>query len=380
MIRRHLSALIAVLSFLTASAQAQLAVTGEASVNLLDAAGSFTARLPNGGNPSFGWRLDLFGDAIVSENVSFISNLRVFQSEDPAFDFLAVRVTDIIPVHLNLQVGKFDLPFGNLGERRFNSRNPLYSLPLMYEYGTALPATPVTLQELLSHRGEGAGMRLLDFGMYDIGAMIYGSWGAVGYAVALSNGTVSATSSRLQNTNADFGKVVRLTYTPMQEVVLGASYAWGAYPTAGTTPSTYPDDPIVTTAGNEQQRTAEADIEFNTGHLSVFAQGVVGSWDVPFETRAGEHDLSMIGWYGEVKYTFMPRLFGAVRGSGLLFSDVEYKGAAYRWDREIQEYEAGIGYAIARNVNAKLVYRHTIQNGGGGPQANLIVTQVVVRF
>jgi hypothetical protein len=378
--RRHLPSILAVLFFVTGSAKAQFAVTGEASVNLLDASGSFTARLPNGGNPSFGWRLDLFGDAIVSDNVSFISNLRVFQNEDPAFDFLAVRVTDIIPVLLNLQVGKFDLPFGNLGERRFNSRNPLYSLPMLYEYGTALSATPVTLQDVLARRGGGTGMRLLDFGMYDIGAMIYGSWGPVGYAVAVSNGTVSATSGRLQNTNADFGKVVRLTWTPMQEIVLGASGAWGAYPTPGTTPSTYPDDPVISTAGSEQQRTAEADIEFNTGHLSVFAQGVYGSWDVPFETRPGERDLSMIGWYGEVKYTFMPRLFGAVRASGLRFSDVEYQGATYRWDRNVQEYEAGIGYAFARNVLSKLVYRHTFPNGGGGPQANLAVTQIVVRF
>ena len=370
---------IALLLF-TVHSSAQLALSGEASATVLDAGGDLKARVPNNGKATFGWRLDLFTDAIVAENVSFLSAIRVFQNEDPTFDFLAIRLTDLTPLHLNLQVGKFDMPFGNLGERRYVSRNPLYSLPLMYEYGTALPSTPITFQDLLSRRGTGSGMRLLDFGMYDVGAMVYGSWESFGYAFALSNGTVSATSNRVSNSNGDFGKVLRLTWSPIQEIVLGAGYAWGAYPSAGTTATVYPDDPTVSTSGNEQQHTMEADVEFNSGHLTLFGQGVIGRWDVPFETQPGKHSLSMTGWYGEAKYTFMPHLFGAVRASGLLFSDVDNRGITGSWDAGMQEIEAGIGYVIVRNVISKLVFRHTMAGGSGGPKADLGVAPLVVRF
>jgi hypothetical protein len=370
----------AILTVFSTRADAQLVFSGEASATVLDADGALKARVPNSGKATFGWRFDLFADAIVAENVSFISNIRVFQNEDPAFDFLAIRLTDLTPLGLNLQVGKFDLPFGNLGERRFVSRNPLYSLPLPYEYATALPSTPISFQEMLGHRGAGIGMRMLDFGMYDVGAMVYGSWQSFGYAFAIANGTVSATSNRLSNSNGDFGKIVRLTWSPMQEIVLGGGYAWGAYPSAGTTSSSYPDDPVVSTSGNEQQRTMEADVEFNTGHLTLFAQAVHGVWDVPFETEPGKHALAATGWYGEAKYTFMPHLYGAVRASGVLFSDVVNNGVTGSWDAGLQEFEAGIGYTVTRNVITKLVYRHTIPNGGGSPQAKLGVAQIVVRF
>ena len=194
-----LAPLCAIFILFSTRATAQLVFSGEASATVLDADGALKVRVPNSGKSTFGWRFDLFADAIVAENVSFISNIRVFQNEDPAFDFVAIRLTDLTPLGLNIQVGKFDLPFGNLGERRFVSRNPLYSLPLPYEYGTALPSTPVSFQEMLGHRGAGIGMRMLDFGMYDVGAMVYGSWESFGYAVALHNGTVSATSNRLSN-------------------------------------------------------------------------------------------------------------------------------------------------------------------------------------
>jgi hypothetical protein len=233
---------------------------------------------------------------------------------------------------------------------------------------------------MLGHRGAGIGMRMLDFGMYDVGAMVYGSWESFGYAVAIHNGTVSATSNRLSNGNGDFGKIVRLTWSPMQEIVLGAGYAWGAYPSAGTTSSAYPDDPVVSTSGDEQQRMMEADVELNTGHLTVYAQAVHGVWDVPFETEPGRRELAATGWYGEVKYTFMPHLYGAVRASGVLFSDVVNKGVTGSWDAGLQEFEAGIGYTVTRNVITKLVYRHTLPNGGASPQARLGVAQLVVRF
>ena len=162
MVYRLLSiAVVLPLLLLSSPASAQITFSGATETHLLRAARTTSPRALNNGRPTFGWRTDLFVLGTVSENVSALCDLRVTESQSINFDYLAIRLTDLTPLGLNVQAGKFDLPFGNLGERRFPRRNPLFGLPLIYEYRTSLPAEVSYDAAILAGRGRGTGMPLL---------------------------------------------------------------------------------------------------------------------------------------------------------------------------------------------------------------------------
>jgi len=343
------------------------------AVGILKSARTESPRVVNAGRGTFGWESDLFLNGLVSDDIAVLSNVRVTDREYLWFDYLAVRFVDMTPLHLNIQAGKFDMPFGNLSERRFPRNNPLYSLPLMYEYGTALPSHFPTDQEILNGRGKGPGMPLLSGGLYDIGAMVYGSAGILTYAAAVSDGTVSTATYGVQNQNGDFGKILRVAVTPMAGLTVGTAYGWGAYlydATYGAAASLSPSDYI--------EQTAEVDIAASRGHLVLYGEGVYGTWKVPLQ--AGDENLSVFGFYGEGKYTLIPRLYVAVRVNGLRFNQVSLGGATRTWDYDVTEWEGGVGYFVEHNVVFKLVRRETRTSGGTHPKDNLSVLQVALEF
>jgi hypothetical protein len=352
---------------------AQVTLSGQAAVDFLKTAPTQSQRSVNAGRPSFGWEADLFVVGHVTDRVSVLGTVRITEDELLNVDFLAIRLTDLTPVSLNVQAGKFDLPFSNLGERRYPRKNPFFRLPLIHEYRTALPDHITTEVELVANKGQGSGMRLLDLGMYDLGAMIFGSFGILDYAFAVSSGTVSATSYGTQNSNSDLGKVFRLAATPMTGLTIGAGYSWGAYLDEPDQPP--PRDVNVNTY---QQKSAEIDIEFSRGHLVMNGQAVYNTWPVPLETR--DENLSVFGYYLEGRYTILPGLYLALRSSGLRFADAHLEGINQPWDYDVTEWECAAGYFIDRDILLKLVRGETRTRGGSNPKDNLTALQLAVAF
>ena len=352
---------------------AQVQLSGQLSVSVAKSDRSQTPRVVNKGIPTFGWRSDLFVDASVAENVFALANFRVFDDENIWIDYAAIRMTNVTALDLNFQVGKFDMPFGNLGDRRFPEKNFLFGLPIIYEYRTSLPNQVVTQTELLNNRGRGAGMRLIDVGVYDIGAMVFGEAGRLHYALAISNGTISSTNNRSLNTNNDFNKVLRLAYTPMMGVTIGVAGSMAAY-----LPNEGKPIPRGKSSGEYIQTIGEVDLEFARDRFIFYGQGVYSEWDVPLDTK--DEKLSVIGYTAEAKYTWIPRFYTAARVSGLRFSQLEIAGVQRRWDYDMFEAEAGIGYFVDRNAVVKLVRRETRTLGITDPHDNLTVLQFAVAF
>ncbi len=353
--------------------KAQIDLSGQMAVYVYKSAHSQGPREINHGRPSFGWQTDLFMDSYLTDHVAAQSTVRITDDQVINFDYVAITLADVTPLDLNIRAGKFDLPFGNLGDRRFPRRNPLFGLPLIYEYRTALPEYVTTSTELLTSRGRGYGMRLLDLGMYDLGAMVYGSTGVIDYAFAVANGTVSTSSYGIENSNGDFDKILRLAVTPLVGLTFGGAYAQGAYleQSVQATQRSLSVDAY-------QQRAAEADLAFSRGHAVFYAQGVYAAWQVPLEN--GEETLSASGYYVEGKYTLMPRLYVAVRLNGLFFNDVPLGQTVSPWDYNVSEVEGGVGYFLDRDVLLKLVRRETRTHGGSMPNDNLTVLQLTVAY
>ena len=371
---------------------AQMTLSGQTAVHFFRTAPTDLQRDVTYGRPAFGWRTDLSLNAAVNDNVAALANMRVPDDTNinfgNLFDFLAIRLTDLTPLGINIEAGKFDLPFGNLGERRFPRRNPLFGLPVIYEYTTSLPSYITTEEAVLAARGKGGGMRLLDQGMYDVGAMLYGSFGIVDYALAVTNGTISTTTYYgTKNTNSGLGTTARIAVTPTTGLTLGGAYAWGAY-------LVEPEQPL---PGNVDvnayaQKAAEVDIEFSRGYAFISGDVVYSRWQVPFAAQAGgyypsqvppvthDEELSVIGYDVEGKYTLLPRLYVALRVSGLHFGDAQLGQVTQPWDYDVVEWEGGVGYFLDRDVLLKLVRRETRIQGGTWPKDNLTALQLVVAY
>ena len=350
----------------------QINWSGQAAADFLKSGPTESPRAVNWGRPTFGWEADLFLDAPITDDVALLSNIRAVAQDYLYVDYFAIRLSDLTPLHLNIQAGKFDMPFGNLGDRRYPRNNFLYGLPLIYEYHTAVQSKVTTEDALLKQRGAGAGLRMLDGGIYDIGAMVYGGFDAVTFAFALSNGTVSEASYGTQNSNSDFGKIIRLAVVPMTGLTIGGAYAWGGY--LYESGYYHASEPL----SDYQQNTAELDVSFSRGHFVFYGEGVYSTWGVPFQDR--EETLGALGYYVEGKYTIVPRLYVALRNSGLAFQKADLGGTQQRWDYNVTEWEGGIGYFVARNSVLKVIRRETRTYGGSKPKDSLTVLQLAVAF
>ena len=352
---------------------AQVSLSGQTAVSLFKSARTQSQSALDDGRPSFGWQTYAFLDAAVSDHVGVLSTLRVNDNEVINFDYVAIRLTNLTSLGLNVQAGKFDLPFGNLGERRYPRRNALFGLPVIYQYYTALPDHIISEAGLVAGQGKGYGMRVLDLGLYDIGAMVYGSAGPVDYALAVSNGTVSTASYGNENTNGRFGQLARIAVTPFTGLTIGGAYDWGSY-----IDKTYGPLPAGVDADTYMQQAAEVDLEFSRGHAVFYGEGVMNTWQVPLGLRKA--DLKVLGFYLEGKYTLFPRLYAALRLSGLKFNDVVLEQVEQPWDYDVTEWEGGFGYFIERDVLLKLVRRETRIHGGTFPKDNLSVLELVVAY
>jgi hypothetical protein len=365
-----------ILWWATHQAAAQITLSGQSAAQFFQSASTGSARAVYNGHPSFGWETELFVDAAVADNIFALSTIRAGEGRQLDIEQAAIRLLDLTDLHLNVQAGKFDLPFGNLGERRYPRRNNLFSLPLIYEYRTALPNYLYSENYYALRTGHGAGMRLLDLGMYGMGAMVYGSEGMLDYAFSLSSGTVSSTSYQAPNSVDDLSKTVRLALTPITGLTIGAAYSWGAY-LAGqyAPPPSYSPPPSLDTY---IQKSAEADVEFSRGHFVFYGEGVYNTWPVPLESR--DELFKAFGYYAEAKYTLIPRLYVALRVSGIRFGSVLLASENRAWDDDVTEWEGGAGYFLDRNVLVKLVRRETRIQGVTVPKDHLTVLQLAVSY
>jgi hypothetical protein len=316
--------IVACVSGLFQSVRTQINIYGQASAAFVSSSDHQSQLTVNAGRPTFLWRADLFADAMIVDRVTALMNVRILHDEYVYIDYLAIRISDLTPLRLTLQAGKFDMPFGNLYNRRFPKDNFLFGLPLMYYYQTAVMSNYLywSADDFIARRGEGglthspSSLPLLDRGIYGTGVMLSGSIGIFDFYAAVMNGTVSNTGAYTNklNINKDFGKLFRIVSTPVMGFSLGASYMWGSY----LHDMVHNNLPEGKKPEDYRQQTAGVDIEFSRGHLQFFAQGIFNRWEYPVFSEP----LDMWGYYAEAKYTLIPRFFIAGRINQLISSDV----------------------------------------------------------
>ena len=367
---------------------AQLQFTGQVAGAYLQSGNTGQSQyVVDNGRGTFTSRLDLFGDAVISENVTFRSALRILQDQAIHIDQAALQVSDVTPLRLTFEAGVIDLPFGDLGDRRYPMKNPFLDLPLMNEHLTTLRTTDAQLWPFDNrYIAGGNGIRLLDQGLYDVGVKVSSDIDIVDLSVALMNGSVSS-SSMYSGGGLDpgtgIGGVARCSVTPAECFTAGISYAHGylygappvyAYSVAENGPS-FP------------QNSYEADVSFSVDHVQVYGQVLYSVWDMTERIGA---DLNAWAYSVEAQYVFLPRWTVSARAGALQFNTITttIQGPAYqpvifndRWDADVYRYEGALGYRCDRSVLVKLVYVWTAEgNIPSRAVTPLVAAQAVCSF
>lgn len=389
---------VRLISFLlcsTSSLLAQFNVGGQATAELFKSGDGFSQYSIDAGRSTFAWRWDLFADAAVSDHVAFLSNFRMLQDQIPHIDLLAIRIADIASSGISFQAGQIDLPFGNLGDQRFPKQNPFFDLPLMNEHITSLCESNYNLWTFSpEYAVRGDGVRILDQGLYDLGAKVYGSVGIIDYSVALINGMVSATgtySAGGLNSNKGLGTVARVAVTPFTGLTIGVSYGGGPFMkdvSDSALSQLYDKSP-----DNYWQHIVGGDMDFSFGHFSFSGQAVYNVWQYVQNV-----ELQAYGYSGTIQYAFTPRITCAVRAGSLMFNRIKikeyipadeygYTGPINyvpfdgKWDQDVFRLEGAVGYKIETSLLFKTGYQvNRTYNLPKDPFDDVFFVQTVLSF
>ncbi len=97
------------------------------------------------------------------------------------------------------------------------------------------------------------------------------------------------------------------------------------------------------------------DFQFSRGYLELKGQLVVSRYEIPFQPQRSD-DTS---WYVELKYTWTPRLYGAVRFGVNRATFIRHAGES-SWkasEQKFRDLEVGLGYRFSPNTLLKFAYR-----------------------
>ncbi len=388
-VKGGLRLMLAMFLLAAGNCSAQLRLTGDASAAFVKSENGSSQYVVDNGRGTFAWQFDLFADAVISDNIFFLSTVRMMQDQVLHVDLLEIRMEDILSTGINAEVGEIDIPFGDLAERRFPISNPFYNLPITHEHLTTLRNSNYSLWPFDDRYVlNGDGMRLLDLGLYDLGAKLYGSLSIFDLSVAVINGMMSSTteyssnySSVGLNRTGGLGKVVRLAATPTTGLTLGASYAVGPFLRQNTSAV------VEYNAADALQKIVEGDLNFSRGYFSLYGEAFYNIWEVGNFLQA---DLKAFGYSLEGKYALTPRFSVAARAGGITFNDVALSiyesGGLYLpfsgpWDRDVFRLEGALGYRLDRAALVKAVYQwNRTYNDLRDPHDNLLAVQFVVGF
>jgi hypothetical protein len=364
----------------------------------------------NDGSGTFLTQWDVLLGVRVLDDLSFYADLQTIFGYDLIVYGMSALYQPFESGVAGIEVGKFLAPFGNFLSRRWASETPLIDYHLTYQYRSVISAyeLPRNEQEILGVRGNGqhfyygsgstgdamsstefsssyapglgSGLRIIAGPVYLTGVQLFGRSGRFQYNLGLTNGALS-NPVNLNNS----GRVqinARLTYNPVIGLILGTSFADGAY-------LDYVVDEELEAMGRKNsdysQTAVGFDATYSIGHLILFSELILNRWQSPYI----DEDLKNYAFYIEASYTFLPRFWIATRLSWLHFSDIDDvddidNNGSFRdpWDFPVNQKEIGIGYHVNRNTQLKIMlqFNHTEQIPDGDPADDLFAVQGVVYF
>ena len=346
-------------------------------------------KLTRGDNPFDPYRLRLFADVQVNDKVQVLGQFVYDDASGIYVDGAYAIYTPWLERDLRITAGKQPWIVGTWAPRTYSNKNPLVTAPLMYQYHTSLVwyALPSDADALLGTAGGGQlganyfgftmgiGMPVIDDSYWDVGITLTGSQRPLEYAVGGMAGAPSWGSTH-KDDNTGTSVLGRIGFTPTPAVRMGVSASYGPYLHEDLNPSL----PAGKTVNDYAQRLFMADLEVQMAHVELHAEAMRNTWMTP---TVG--DLDVDGGYAELKYAMSSGLYVAGRYDLERFGKIEDSaGVEHTWDWNVTRIEGGVGYRIARDMTAKVVYQFTQQDndtpGTDDPDFSIVGAQLSIGF
>ena len=334
-------------------------------------------------DPFVAGRLRLFTDIFAGDHVYALVELRADRGEAPTDASVEARLEQafvrLMPwprASVQLQAGKFALPFGGYARRHHAIDDPFIRPPLAYDYRTLVaPATVPRGQtgflgwknEAPERRPEGAPP--VWNVPYPWGGMLSASVGPLAMRAALASAAASSASEewgldgdRLQSPSFTLGA----DYQLVPELRLGLAWTRGPYLADIETGNL----PQGTSESDFVQELLSAEAVFERGRTTVRGEVFLDRWEVPNL----DDDPVDVAWYAETRYDLTAGLFVAARWNEMRFNDLPLGDTKEAWDHDVRRIQIGAGYRIVQNSGVRAEYALS-RTDGIDPRDDLFALQ-----
>jgi len=246
------------------------------------------------------------------------SGVRETESE---IEQLALRYTNQSAPYYFLEAGKILSPLSVYSNRHLSTQNPLIGQP--YVHVTSYP----------------------------LGVQAAGSSGRLDYRAALVDQPDINPDFIPYEPGSAYRPVLGFGVTVVQGLRFGISYTQGPYLSRQLNNYLPPG----TGWRDYDQRVLGLDFQFSRGYLEVNGQLVDSEYDIPFHVNSSDDTT----WYVELKYTWTPRLYGALRYGKNEATFIQH-GGDLSWlsrNRRFHDLEIGLGYRFSPDTLLKVAYR-----------------------
>jgi hypothetical protein len=334
-------------------------------------------------------RLGLIGSVRATDWISVLGELRTDNFSDLDAFALYARVRPWRTRRFDIQVGRIPPTFGAFTRRAYGHDNPLIGYPLAYQYLTSLrpDAVPSSADDLVRMRGRGwlsnfsigsliptRGVPLATVFSWDTGVQVNTGWRMFEVAASVTNGTVS--NPRVRDDNNGKQIATRVTVKPVPGLVIGTSFARGAFLSNALAGAIAPFDP-----NQFHQLALGLDVEYSRGHWLFRSDTVLSDWTLPLINAPPiSNPLRALAVSGEGRYMFFPGFYAAARADHLGFSDVNTSQGPLSWDAAVTRIEVGGGFYLRRNVIARVSVQTNWRDGGRVQRETLPAVQLLYWF
>jgi hypothetical protein len=323
----------------------------------------------------------------AAERVAVLAEIRSENLDTPEAYALYARIRPFPGRRFDVQIGRIPPTFGAFPRQTYSRDNPLIGYPLAYQYLTSLraDALPSNVDELLRMRGRGwlsnfsigntapdRGVPLIAGLTWDTGVQVSTGWKAIDMTGAVTNGSPSR--PLVADDNGGKQVAARFVVHPSMSVALGASFARGAFVSSRALAALGTTD-----AASHAQQAIGIDGTYQAGHVSIRAEVIGTSWELPLPASAGLN-LKSAAFSLESKYAFLPGAYAAVRAERLTFSRVTGTTGSATWEAPVTRVEVGGGYYLQRNLIARVSLQFNERPGGRVTSSRLAAAQLLFWF
>ena len=345
--RRHLRSLLMIVAvvFVSESATAQLKIAGLFSMVARNHDAQIQSNTTNFGiTPFDGVYGRVFMDGTISDRLSAFVQWFA-HSYDGAFFYGAYVRYDHTP-NLHLEAGLIPVPVGLWAPRTYADKNPLVSVPAIYQYKTSLDPwgeLQTSPESILEQRGLNESAPVLYDFCWNTGVHGYASHGQFDFGIALLNGSLGV--PRREVVYSRPAGAIHINWVPSPFATVGGWVADGPW----MSPHFEPGLPAGKVVEDYHQLTAGALLQASAGHAELNVELILNRFEHPYLG-----DLENVGGYADIKYSFATRWWGAARLDALSFSELESSGSeGEKWDYPLTRFEVGLGRRLSERAIMK---------------------------